>query len=157
MLCHATKLQSRCRCRQRPKQHSAAAHKAIICADLLVCLQLGRIETTKEPKLQPYASEDSQGLGVPGPAGGQFGQQWDEQQYPPMQPAYNYGDPDDLSQVPYLSSFLLSYSSSLLAAILQPEALWHVGFFSLHWVIKPSAQYDCPVHLGKALPKTLLP
>ena len=31
--------------------------------------------------------------------GGQFGQQWDEQQFAPMQPAYNYGNPDALPQV----------------------------------------------------------
>ena len=80
----------------------APVHKGICGVALLVCLQLGRIATTKEPKLQPYISEDSQGYGVPGPAGGQFGQQWDEQQYPPMQPAYNYGNPDDLTQVAYL-------------------------------------------------------
>ena len=76
-------------------------HKANFSLHVLVCLQLGRIETTKEPKLQKYVPEDSQGYGVPGPAGGQFGQQWDEQQYPPMQPAYNYGNPDDIPQVLY--------------------------------------------------------
>ncbi|KAL3156643.1 hypothetical protein ABBQ38_000926 [Trebouxia sp. C0009 RCD-2024] len=65
---------------------------------LLQPTPLGRIETTVEPKLQTHDPEDNQGLGVTGPMGGQFGQQWDEQQYPPMQPAYNYGNPDVLSQ-----------------------------------------------------------
>lgn len=110
------------------QSHSIKQHKKLLCRKLLcgihplVCLQLGRIQTTKEPKLQPmYASEDSQGYGygVPGPAGGQFGQQWDEQQYPPMQPAYNYGNPDDLPQVPYHHPLVVSPSKLVLATCFQ--------------------------------------
>ena len=35
------------------------------------------------------------------PAGGQFGQQWDEQQYGSMQPSYQYNNGADYTQVIY--------------------------------------------------------
>ncbi len=58
---------------------------------------MGRIATTVLPADTSSAPEA--GVGVTGPMGGQFGQQWDEQQYAPLQPAYQYGNPDDLPQV----------------------------------------------------------
>jgi len=60
-------------------------------------LQMGRIPTTVLPAETSPAPEAVGG--VPGPMGGQFGQQWDEQQFAPPQPAYQYGSPDALPQV----------------------------------------------------------
>ena len=64
---------------------------------MLSWLQMGRIPTTVLPAETSPAPEA--GGGVPGPMGGQFGQQWDEQQFAPPQPAYQYGSPDALPQV----------------------------------------------------------
>ena len=58
---------------------------------------MGRIATTALPA--DTSSVPEPGMGVPGPVGGQFGQQWDEQQYAPLQSAYQYGNPNDLPQV----------------------------------------------------------
>ena len=58
---------------------------------------MGRIATTILPA--DTSSVPEPGMGVPGPVGGQFGQQWDEQQYAPIQSAYQYGNPDALPQV----------------------------------------------------------
>jgi len=74
---------------------------------------MGRIPTTVLPAETSPAPEA--GGGVPGPMGGQFGQQWDEQQFAPPQPAYQYGSPDALPQV------LLS----LYFAITLPVTAWH--------------------------------
>ncbi|DBA99100.1 TPA: hypothetical protein ACH3X1_014234 [Trebouxia sp. C0004] len=57
---------------------------------------MGRIPTTVLPA-EPSPAPEAGG-GVPGPIGGQFGQQWDEQQFAPPQPAYQYGSPDALPQ-----------------------------------------------------------
>ena len=65
-------------------------------------VQLGRIETTVVPREQNSSAEAIE-PGVAGPMGGQFGQQWDEQQYTPMQPAFDYGNPDVLPQVAALT------------------------------------------------------
>ena len=92
------------------------------------CLQLGRITTTKVPKQQSNTPEGNQGVGQSEPMGGQFGQQWDEQQFAPMQPAYNYGNPDVLSQVTILSRPLLVHDNCV---------------FKVHLVILTDYQLQC--------------
>ena len=70
-----------------------------------VLVQMGRIPTTVLPAETSPTPEA--GGGVPGPMGGQFGQQWDEQQFAPPQPAYQYGSPDALPQVLFPFTFPL--------------------------------------------------
>ena len=55
------------------------------------------------------------GAGWGGPVGGQFGQQWDEQQFGALQPAYQYGNPDVLPQV--TSPHMFCFSNGIHASV----------------------------------------
>ena len=91
---------------------------------------MGRIATTILPA--DTSSVPEPGMGVPGPVGGQFGQQWDEQQYAPLQSAYQYGNPDTLPQVkgPY-KCLLIGWMDSGLRQCSRPVAYQYAALHAL--------------------------
>ena len=105
---------------------------------MLSWLQMGRIPTTVLPAETSPAPEA--GGGVPGPMGGQFGQQWDEQQFAPPQPAYQYDSPDALPQV-LLSLYPARHRMALPFTLATPFPLTDLPVLSRSfWVKKKTWQ-----------------
>lgn len=109
------------------------------CAKLMnaVLVQMGRIPTTVLPAETSPTPEA--GGGVPGPMGGQFGQQWDEQQFAPPQPAYQYGSPDALPQV-LLSLYFAFHCMALPFRLATSFPLTDLPVFTSFWLKKKTWQ-----------------
>ena len=74
---------------------------------------MGRVATTILPAETSTVREGVSMGGVTGPLGGQFGQQWDEQQYGSIPAAYQYGNPDILPEVSIASESVCIWCCTL--------------------------------------------